>query len=261
MQIVTLLSDFGTRDGYAAAMKGVILCRAPRAQIVDLTHDIPPQDIAAGAWALQQAVPFFPRGTIHVAVVDPGVGSSRWPLVVADAGQVLVGPDNGLLSLAAGLDAQAWAIDVARLALSPISATFHGRDVFANVAGHLADGMPIARSGEPVDDWCRLGRLAPMQSETMLEGAVVHIDRFGNLITDLSKAMFDSRPHWRVLLGDRVVGRVQQTFSSVAPGQWVAYLGSAGYLEIAVRDGSAASNGIRRGQRVVCSADDDASPP
>ena len=148
--LVTLLSDFGTRDGYVGAMKGVILSRAPRARVVDLTHDIAPQDVRAGARALRQAVPWFPSGTIHVAVVDPGVGTSRRPLLVRSQGQLLVGPDNGLLSLAAATDAEAWVLDRPELFLDELSATFHGRDVFASVAGHLAAGRlaraPAARA-------------------------------------------------------------------------------------------------------------------
>ena len=152
MAIVTLLSDFGTVDGYVAAMKGVVLSLAPQVQLVDLTHDIPPQDIAAGAWALAAAQSTFPEGSIHVAVVDPGVGTARRGLLLRRDGQLFVGPDNGLLSwLRCGEGDEAWSLDVAEAHRGDASATFHGRDVFASVAGHLAAGRPAASLGSPYD--------------------------------------------------------------------------------------------------------------
>lgn len=243
MAIVTLLSDFGTVDGYVGAMKGVILSRAPSATLVDLTHDIAPQNVRAGAWALKQTVPHFPPGTIHVGVVDPGVGSARNPLLLRRGdGQLLVGPDNGLFSHVAGPGAQAFVLDRRELFLPEVSRTFHGRDIFAAVAGHLAAGRPPEQCGTQTDSWVTLPAadviVAPAGEPR--RGRVVHVDRFGNLVTNLPVSLLAGRS-WRVELAGRPIGAVQATFASVDPGAWVAYPGSSGLLELAVRDGDAAA--------------------
>ncbi len=238
--IVTLLTDFGTADGFVGAMKGVILNRSPGATVVDITHDIAAQDVRAGARALAEAAPLFPPGTIHVAVVDPGVGSARRPLLVSGEGQRFIGPDNGLLSLAAPRG-EARVLDREELFRGTVSSTFHGRDVFASVAGHLAAGLPPQSCGGQAGDWQRLELPRPTVEADRLEGAVVHVDRFGNLITNLERGAVGDAARWQVALGGRHIGSIRDTFSDVAPGQWVAYIGSGGELEIAVRDGDAAS--------------------
>ena len=238
--IVTLLTDFGTVDGFVGAMKGVILERCPDTSVVDITHDIAPQDVGAGARALAEAAPHFPPGTIHLAVVDPGVGSLRHPLLLASEGQLLIGPDNGLLSLAAP-HGEGWILNRPELFRSTVSRTFHGRDVFASVAGHLAAGLPPQSCGEPVGQWVQLEQPLPSVERDRLVGAVLHVDRFGNLITNLDSAHLGDAQGWEVRLADRDIGPIRGTFSEVAPGQWVAYIGSSGALEIAIRDGDAAS--------------------
>lgn len=252
--IVTLLTDFGTADGYVGAMRGVILSRAPNAQIVDLTHDIAPQDVRAGAWALRQASRTFPAGTIHVGVVDPGVGTERRAIAVEQRGTVFIGPDNGLLSLAvpAG-DARVYALDDARWFRQPLSATFHGRDVFAAVAGHIAAGVEVSRCGSRCPTWVRLSWPEPTwSSSTRIAGEVAHIDRFGNLISNIPAEMLgatgSSQP--RVALAARELGPLRTTYGEVEAGAWVAYVGSAGLLEIAVRDASAAATGAGLGDSV-----------
>jgi S-adenosylmethionine hydrolase len=239
--LVTLLSDFGTRDGYIGAMKGVILSRAPEARLVDLSHDIPPQDVRAGARALREAVPWFPQGSIHLAVVDPGVGSDRRALVVRSQGRLLLGPDNGLLSLAAAPDAQIWVLDRRELFLEPVTATFHGRDVFASVAGHLAAGRAVEDCGSPTTELVRLETPRPRATEPgVLIGEVVHADRFGNLVTCIRRADLCAASNWKVSLEGRELGPIRRSYADVAPGEWLAYWGSSDELEIAVREGSAA---------------------
>jgi len=250
MAIVTLLSDFGTRDGYAGAMKGVVLTRAPAALVVDLTHDIPPRDVRTGARALREATATFPAGSIHVGVVDPGVGTARRGLLLRDRGRCFVGPDNGLLSLAVGEGAEGWVLDRPELFAAEVSPTFHGRDVFASVAGHLAAGLEPARCGTPIRSWEHLALPAPLLLGDALVGRVIHIDGFGNLITNLRREVaLAAAARWgmagaplRVRLADRDLGPPRATFGEVEPGAWVAYWGSGGELEIAVRDGDAAAS-------------------
>lgn len=247
--IVTLLSDFGTQDGYAGAMKGVILARAPQAQVVDLTHEIPPQDVAAGAWALREAAPMFPPGTIHVAVVDPGVGTQRRPLLIEGRGMCFVGPDNGLLTLAAP-EGRGYVLDRAERFREQVSATFHGRDVFAAVAGHLAAGVLPSACGSPVETWVRIEQPQPRVDAQGITGLVVHVDRFGNLVTNLRREHVASGGAWQVLLAGERLGPVQSTYADVPPGQLVAYVGSSEAIEIGVRDGRAASEQLGRGALV-----------
>ncbi len=252
MAIVTLTTDFGTSDAYAGAMKGVVLSRAPDAVLVDIAHDIPARDVIAGGFTLAQAAPCFPAGTIHVAVVDPGVGGPRAGVVVQAAGHLFVGPDNGLLALAAAAPRAVYRIENPDFRREPVSPTFHGRDVFAAAAGCLARGVPASHAGPEL---LALAELPLPDSGSLADGGqgeVVHVDRFGNLITS-----FDSRvpPEgvWELDLdGRRMPLSAGLTFSDVAPGQMVVYPGSGGCLEIAVRDGSAAAaTRARRGSLVI----------
>lgn len=263
MACVTLLTDFGTADGYVGAMKGVITALAPHAPIVDLTHEIEPQQVRAGAWALALAATTFPAGTIHVAVVDPEVGSARRALLLRAGGMLFVGPDNGLLSWVACADeAQAWALDREQLFRGQVAPTFHGRDVFAPVAGHLAAGMPAERCGTPVTDWVRLWRPQPtFLGDAEVLGEVIHVDRFGNLVTNLAAETLSDATGWHTVVAGRRLGPLGRFFADVEPGELVAYVGSAGYLEIAVRNGSAGdrlfgSSGAALGEevRLCCSA-------
>lgn len=253
-RIITLLTDFGTADGFVGAMKGVILARAPDAQVVDLTHEIPPQSIHHGAWALREAAGMFPANTVHVAVVDPGVGTARRPVLIAENEQLFVGPDNGVLTLAA-TGGRAWHLDRREVFRNVVSNTFHGRDVFASVAGHLAAGTAPDRCGSPIASWCKLHEPRPARRGHGVEGQVVHTDRFGNLITNIDRQWLESERAWEVRVEALLVGPLRSTFGDVEPGQWVAYMGSSGRVEVAVRDGSAAeaarARGLPEGARVT----------
>ncbi len=254
MGVVTLTSDFGTVDGYAGAMKGVILSRAPDATVVDITHDIPRHDIAAGAFALANAAPLFPPGTIHVAVVDPGVGSSRAAVIAQSGGQLFIAPDNGLLQLVAPEPTSVYAISAAEFCLREQSTTFHGRDIFAAAAGRLASGANAAEAGPAIE---LSGRLTGVSDESASgddsAAYVVHVDAFGNLITDLPAVALPSKPC--VTIAGRRIERLATTYQSVEVGELLAYIGSGDTLEIAVREGSAADVlGISRGAIVNVSA-------
>ncbi|MSP62780.1 MAG: hypothetical protein EXR72_21100 [Myxococcales bacterium] len=233
--IITLTTDFGTQDGYVGAMKGVLLREHPAARLVDLTHDVPPQDVFAGAFALAQAACFFPPGTVHIAVVDPGVGSSRRALIVEHDGALFVAPDNGLTWLAA--PGAAWAIDSTRLPPEwLIHPTFHGRDLFARIAARLAAGAPIAEFSTGIVVQRQLALPPAAREGATLRGEVIHIDRFGNLVTSFPGGTVSG-----TLTVAGVDAPLHTTYADVAPGQPVAYLGSSGFIEVAVRDGSAAT--------------------
>lgn len=251
--IVTLTTDFGVQDTFVGQMKGVILGQAPGAAVVDLTHAIQPQDVQGGALALVSGLGAFPAGTVHLAVVDPGVGSTRRAVAVeasTPAGLVwLVGPDNGVLSLSwrDGRAVRAFELNNPEQQRPRASQTFHGRDVFAPAAGWLAaGGAPEALgSAWPVDQLVRLDLPAPQPVAEGLVLQVIDVDRFGNLVTNLSNDGFDAwrgaTPASAVVFeagAVRVVG-VASTFADVAEGELLAYPGSAGWIELAVRNGAA----------------------
>lgn len=245
--IITLLTDFGLRDAYVGAMKGVILSIAPRVTLVDLSHHIPPQDVTAGAFVLGSAWQFFPEGTIHLAVVDPGVGSGRRAIAVATQGHVFVAPDNGLLSLALGEEApfEAVALTNPRYWRTPSpSRTFHGRDIFAPAAAHLAQGIPLPTLGEPIVEIARLPWPKPIRlAEGGLRGEIVYLDHFGNAVTNLPEALVEPyREGWFCAGPFRLRGLVN-TYAEVARGVPLALIGSHGFLEFAIREGSAAQEG------------------
>jgi S-adenosylmethionine hydrolase len=242
MAVVTFTTDFGRADAYAGAMKGVVLSLAPDAVLVDITHDLPARDVAGGALVLAQAAPCFPPGTIHLAVVDPGVGGARAEVVVAAGGAYFVGPDNGLLALAAQPPRRAWRIESPEFRREPASPTFHGRDVFAPAAGRLAAGWPVERAGSPLaGDLQSAPIAAPAPLADDVESAVVHVDTFGNLITALTASAAPAGT-WRLdLRGRSFTLAGARTYAEVPAGALLFYLGSGGRLEIAVRDGSAAA--------------------
>jgi S-adenosylmethionine hydrolase len=256
MPVVTFTTDFGAHDGYAGAMKGVVLSIAPRAVLVDITHGIPAQDVAAGAVALAQAAPLFPPGSIHVAVVDPGVGGERADLLVESGGSLFIGPDNGVLSLAARPPRRIYWIEASTFRRDPVSPTFHGRDVFAPTAGRLAAGASPADAGPSVPKMIDVGAPPIHRRDGAVEGEVIHVDGFGNLITSLPvEALARSETGEVGIEVDGTEGRFEprlgRTFSDVDPGALIAYIGSGGQLEIARRDGSAALHiGARRGTSV-----------
>ena len=244
--LITLLSDFGTRDGYVGAMKGVMLTVEPTLRLVDLAHDLPPQDVRAGALALAASAPYFPVGTVHLAVVDPGVGTGRAHLVIVAGGHALVGPDNGLLLQAAGALGgadSAWRIHCGRPWASGASPTFHGRDVFAPAAARLAAGLlRPADAGPTIHALVDLPALAPLTVLSRgrgVTGEVIAIDSYGNCITNIpADAVAAIGPTVAVAGATRFAfGR---TYADVPSGQALALVGSTRRLEVAVRDGSAA---------------------
>ncbi len=250
MPVVTLLTDFGTGDGYAASLKGVIASLCPEARVDDASHEIPPGDIEAGTWALGRYWRLYPPGTVHLAVVDPGVGTERKALAVRADERWLVAPDNGVLTRVLD-EASAWAavaIQERRWLREPVSRTFHGRDVFAPAAAHLAAGVPLEELGPAVRDPVRLALPGFTIAPEAIVGAVVHVDRFGNLVTNIPETWASSG---RIRVGGREVGALRRTYGEVAPGEVLALVGSAGLLEISVRGGSAAAVlGLGRGAEV-----------
>jgi S-adenosylmethionine hydrolase len=242
--IVTLLSDFGTRDGYVGALKGVILARFPAARVVDLAHELAPGDVAAASAVLGQSAPLFPQGTVHLAIVDPGVGTGRRGLAVGVGGQLYVGPDNGIFSavLHSTGPVVAHALEKRRLWREPVSPVFHGRDVFAPVAAHLASGGALADVGPALipESLQRLPAREPVAEPDGLRGEVVQVDRFGNLITNLRPPGLEQASAATVLVAGRELALVV-TYGNVAPGELLAVVGSSGRIEIAVNGGSAAA--------------------
>lgn len=243
MALVTLTTDFGITDPFVGIMKGVLATRAPGVAVIDVTHGIPPQDVRAGALVLRQSAPWFPPGTIHVAVVDPGVGGARRPICVATARACYVGPDNGVLSLAAGAEGIRGTFELTdpQFQLSPRSATFHGRDVFAPVAAALATGTAPEELGPPVQDMTALAFPETSRTGDVVRGEVVYIDHFGNLVTNVSRKELDgfSGASLSVTIRATHVRGVAASYSSAQPGQMVAVVNSWELLEVAVRDGSA----------------------
>lgn len=235
MSIITLLTDFGNTDAYVAEVKGVLLSRAPGATLVDINHLVPPGNLLTGQYFLLRAWPRFPMGTVHLAVVDPGVGTSRRALAAEAGGHAFVAPDNGLLSV---LPSEARFVSLP--VLRDAAPTFHARDVFAPAAARLAVGARIDELGPGVTNPLRVPFPAPRVDGGTLVGEVVHVDRFGNLVSNIP-----CDPVGRtsvITVAGEVVGNLQRTFGDVAKGRLVAYCGSGGSVEIAVRDGSAAEH-------------------
>jgi S-adenosyl-L-methionine hydrolase (adenosine-forming) len=260
--LVTLLTDFGRRDPFAGIMAGVILSRCPSAQVVDLTHEIDPFDIRGASALWQTALPFFPPGSIHVGVVDPGVGGPRRAVLAEVEGRLLLAPDNGLLTypLAAHPTARLFALTEAAYWLHPVSAGFHGRDIFAAVAGHLAAGVAPEAVGEPLTDPVRFPVPQPSQDRRgRLTGAVLWVDRFGNCTTNLSVADVEAwssgdRTQIRISAKGRRIGRMAPFFGALAVGEAGGVLGSAGALELVVNQGDCArAFGLRVGSPVLLS--------
>lgn len=243
MALVTLTTDFGTTDPFVGIMKGVLTTRAPGVTVVDVTHGIPPQQVLVGALVLRAAAPYFPPGTIHVAVVDPGVGSARRPICVETATGVFVGPDNGLLSLATGTDPARRIVHLTdeRVFLTPRSRTFHGRDVFAPVAAALATGTPPAALGVPVDSLECLSLPAVRMGDHLVHGEVMYVDHFGNLTTNISPETLANHGRLTFVAGSARIAGLATTYASVPAGHPVAVVNSFGLVEIAVREGSAAA--------------------
>lgn len=249
--LVTLTTDFGARDGYVAAMKGAMLAVAPALRLVDVTHEVPPQDVMAAAFVLRQAAPHFAEGAVHLVVVDPGVGTERRAVAAAfhlgGRRHTFVGPDNGVLPLLLdGTEADgAVVLDRPEFwGTADPSPTFHGRDVFGPVAAALASGTPLDELGSEAGALTRMHWPLPRRDEEGIDGMVVHIDRFGNCVTNITRADVEAyargRP-FKCYVGAAVVQRHLRTYGLTSPGEPLTLFGSSGHLEVAVNGGDAAA--------------------
>jgi len=280
--IITLTTDFGTADGYVGTMKGVVLDIVPGARLVDISHEIAPQDVRQTAYVLYTAAPFFPRHTVHLVVVDPGVGSARRPIALRTPMGTFVGPDNGVFSYVMACEPVEALVELAdlRYRLPRVSHTFHGRDVFAPAAAHLAAGVPITALGPPVRDPVTFPPPRLEIAPGGITGEVLHTDHFGNVITSIGELVWRRDelllepafrkaggrgqeaggvgPVWfrpaeaTVVVSGQEIAGVYHTYAEVGPGEVLALVGSEGHLEIAVREGSAARRlGLRPGDPIV----------
>lgn len=262
--LITLLTDFGTRDAFVASMKGMILKTNPQAELLDITHEIGPQDIWEAAFTLQSAYAQFPKGTIHLAVVDPGVGSGRRPIIVVTESYYFVGPDNGLFSLVYR-DAErirVHHITAAHYFNQTASATFHGRDVFGPVAGWLTKGIPSGHFGEEITDYVKLNVPTAKRTDNAIDGHIVHIDRFGNLITNIGAKELQallpeggSSEAVTITVAGKTIKGVKKFYAEAAPGTPGAVVNSGGQLEIFLfRQNARTALGIKRGEAVKITA-------
>ena len=256
-RIITLMTDFGTSDHYVGVMKGVILNINPQIEIVDITHTIPPQDIHGAAFLIDSAHRYFPTGTIHVIVVDPGVGSERRAIVCQTETAYFVCPDNGILTHILRNEERVHTVAVENSAyfLPQVSNTFHGRDIFAPVAAHLSRGVPIDKLGSPVAQPVQLSVPTPQITDKAVIGHIIWIDSFGNLVTDISHEILESlegRDRVVIHAGSATIGRLNRSYAESAVGEVLAIVGSFNRLEISINQGNAAQVlGLKRGDRVT----------
>jgi hypothetical protein len=274
LPVVTVTTDFGTADGYVGTMKGVILSIAPDARLVDLSQDIAPQDVRQAAYVLHATYPFFPPRTVHLVVVDPGVGSARRAIALRTPKGTFVGPDNGVFSYIMAEQPVEAVVELAdpRYQLPEVSHTFHGRDIFAPAAAHLAAGVPLDALGPPVPDPITLPLPQLAIDAEAISGEVLHTDHFGNVITSIGRLTWRSdapgltlepafrsgrealtlRDDGRVRAGGRTIDGIHRAYASVERGELLALVGSGGFLEVAVREGSAAERlELRPGDPIV----------
>lgn len=246
MPIITLLTDFGLKDGFSGVMRGVILGIAPEVQIVDITHAISPQNVLEGSLVLAHTAPYFPAGTIHVAVVDPGVGTERRPLAAQIGSQYFIGPDNGLFT---GVIEQAektnqamafYHLDQPSYWLAEVSRSFHGRDIFSPAAAHLAAGTGLEKMGSPIHDPARIMIPLPEPTVDGWAGQVLAVDHFGNLMTNLTPELLPEKNSVLIKVGEAKIEGLVQTFGERESGSLVALIDSSNTLSIAVVNGSAA---------------------
>ena len=246
--IITLITDFGAADYYVGTMKGVILNINPDVQLVDICHQISPYDIFEAAYALVQSYRFFPRDTIHLVVVDPGVGTARRPILASAGPYRFVAPDNGVLSLlfAREENARVWHITSDHYFLNPVSNTFHGRDIFAPVAGWLSKGVQEEKFGDPITDYTKLSSPKPKRvSEHLVKGMALKVDSFGNLITnitpeDIPELFSEDPPPFRIIINQQEITRLNLAYAMGRPSELFAIVGSSGFIEICTNRGSAA---------------------
>jgi S-adenosylmethionine hydrolase len=242
--ILTLTTDFGLSDHYVGTMKGVILSICPRARIVDISHEAAPFAIEEGAYLLAQAYRYFPKKTVHVAVVDPGVGTARRPILMEAAGQYFIAPDNGVLAMIYAREKhKIRLISSDGYFLQPVSRTFHGRDIFAPVAAHIAAGVPAARMGKLIEDYLRPAFQKPQRTgKRTWAGRILKIDRFGNVITNFHREDFPDleRQDFHMAIGPHIIDVLAHHYAECGPGELFLIWGSSGYLEVSLAQGSAA---------------------
>jgi S-adenosylmethionine hydrolase len=242
--VIALTTDFGLSDHFVGTMKGVILSIAPRAQIVDISHEVTPFEVAEGAYTVAQAYRYFPKGTVHVVVVDPGVGSERRAVLAEAAGQFFLAPDNGVLSMIYAREKhKVRALTAEKYFLPEVSRTFHGRDVFAPAAAHLTKGVSPASFGKPIHDYTQLALAKPqMVARRNWGGTILKVDRFGNLITNFHIEEFSevTSRQFELSVGLEKVRRLVRSYSEGSPGELLVLIGSSGYLEVAANQASAA---------------------
>jgi len=243
--ILTLTTDFGLSDHYVGTMKGVILSICPDAQIVDISHEVGAFAIDEGAYLLAQAYRYFPKKTVHVVVVDPGVGTARRPILMEAAGQFFIAPDNGVLAMIYGREKhKIRLIANEKYFVQPVSRTFHGRDIFAPVAAHIAAGVPPARMGKLIADYLRPAMQKPERTgKRTWAGRILKIDRFGNVITNFHRDDFPQleRSHFQMAIGPHGIEVLAHNYAECGPGELFLIWGSSGYLEVSLAQGSAAA--------------------
>ncbi len=287
-KIITLLTDFGTRDPYVASMKGVIFSINPEAKIVDITHQIPPQDILEAAYTLFASYKYFPKGTIHVIVVDPGVGSRRRIIALKTKNYIFIAPDNGVLSLVLQKEKvypvrsprygrgirplqgritsngvkEIIEITNEKYFLKPVSDTFHGRDIFSPVAAYLSRGIPLRNFGKRIEMTKELKIATPEMKKGKLMGRIIHIDRFGNLVTNVDREILSKLkrkkpassagpPTRWIKIGKRRIQGIKKSYVNVGKGELLALFGSSGFLEISINFGNASKVlGMKRGEKI-----------
>ena len=257
MTIISLTTDFGNKDGFVGTLKGVIWKICPEAKIADISHEISPQNILEGAFTLWRAYPFFPNGTVHVAVVDPGVGTSRRAIAARLGGQLFVGPDNGLFTPVYedaeknGQIPEIVHLSNRRYFLQEVSHTFHGRDIFAPVAAHLARGVPLGEFGERITDPVRLTLPKPVRTATGWRAHITVIDIFGNCTTDIPAGLLTAQENIRFHLKGREVRGISASYGQNQPGDLIALVDSENYIEVAIVNGNAAKTlGMQVGDEV-----------
>ncbi|MFN2285322.1 MAG: S-adenosyl-l-methionine hydroxide adenosyltransferase family protein [Anaerolineae bacterium] len=258
--LITITTDFGTRDGYVGTMKGVIAGIAPDVPCIDITQEIPPQDVRSAAYVLWTALPYFPLESVHVVVVDPGVGTARRPIAARTPWGMLVGPDNGVFSYVWEAAPPTMIVELANPAYRnvAVSNTFHGRDIFSPAGAHLARGVPLAELGPEIENPVRLPTPVFTVSESTITGEVIYIDHFGNVITSIGRLVWDgallsldpvfgdvpagivNAARVRVLVGGRDLGPIRHTYGEVSLGEPLALVGSEGMLELAINHGHGA---------------------
>lgn len=252
---ITLTTDFGLQDHYVGVLKAVMLSISSSARHVDISHEIPPQDIMAGAWVVRNSAMLFPPKTVHLVVVDPGVGTERKPVALQIEDQFFVGPDNGIFSLIGSeYDYEAVTLQNQTYWRPNPSNTFHGRDIFAPVAAHLANGVKLQELGDPLDKLVTYRWAVPISDKDGVQGWIVHIDRFGNLISNIPEEMVTeagNSSEVKIYVGNTILTSLSATFGEVPDGEPTAYIGSSGMLEVAINKGNAREMlGVEKGAQI-----------